>query len=108
MTGSSQQPLGQVQSLSQFQQMGGSNAPLNPSMLFGKGLQQHQQPPYLGAFVPNSPFQQPNVGASNVPPNTTPQGGSNFQPSWNQPGVTYASGGPQTLDNVPFMGGFNP
>jgi hypothetical protein len=43
-TGFSQQTLGQVQPLSHFQQMGGSNAPLNPSMQFGKGLQQHQQP----------------------------------------------------------------
>ena len=60
--GSSQQPLGQVQSSSNFQQMGGSNAPLNPSTQLGKDLQQHQQPPNLGAFIPNSPYQQPNVG----------------------------------------------
>ena len=56
MMGSSQQPSGQVQSLSHFQQMGGSNAPLNPSMQFGPGLQQHQQAPHLGAFIPNSPL----------------------------------------------------
>ena len=108
MTGPSKQLLGQVQSLSQFQQMGGSNAPFNPSTLSRKGLQQHQQPPHLGAFVPNLPFQQPYVEAGNVPPNTTPQGGSNFQPSWNQLGGTYASRGPQNFENVPFTGGFNP
>jgi hypothetical protein len=72
MTGPSQQPLGQVKPLSQFQQMGESNVPFNPSMLSGQGLQQYQQPPHLGAFVPNSPFQHPYVGAGNVPPNTTP------------------------------------
>ena len=88
--------------------MGGSNVPFNPSMLSRQGLQQYQQPPPLGAFVPNSPFQQPYVVASNVPPNTTPQGGSNFQPGWNQPGGTYASGGLQNFGNVPFVGGFNP
>ena len=57
MTGSSHQPLGQVQPLSQFQQMGRSNVPFNPSTLFGQGLQQYQQPPQLGPFVPNSPYQ---------------------------------------------------
>lgn len=39
MTGSSHQPLGQVQPLSQFQQMGGSNVPFNPYTLSGQGLQ---------------------------------------------------------------------
>ena len=72
MMGPSQQPLGQVQSLSQFQQMGGSNVPFNPSTLSRQGLQQHQQPPHLGAFVPNSLYQQRYVRASNVPPNATP------------------------------------
>ena len=108
MTGPSQQPLGQVQPLSQFQQTRGSDVPFNPSTLSRKGLQQYQQPPHLGEFVPNLPFQQPYVRAGNVPSNTTPQGGSNFQPGWNQHGGTYASGGPQNFGNVPFAGGFNP
>ena len=77
---SSQPPLGQVQFSSNFQQMGGSNAPLNPSMQLGQVLQQHQQPPNMGAFIPNVPYQQPNVGAINAPPLTTPQGGNNYQP----------------------------
>ena len=94
--------------MSNFQQMGGSNVPLNPSMQFGQVLQQHQQPPNLGAFIPNIPYQQPNVGASNAPLNTNPQGGSNYQPSWIQPEGTYASGGAQIFGNVPFVGGFNP
>ena len=88
--------------------MGGNNAPLNPSTQLGKVLQQHQQHPNMGAFIPNVPYQQPNVRASNVPPNTTPQGGSNYQPGWVQPRGTYASGGPQSFGNVPFAGGFNP
>ena len=88
--------------------MGGSDDPLNRSMQFGKGLQQQQQPPHLGAFIPNSPYQQPNVRAGNVPPNTTPQRGSNYQPSWNQPGGTYASMGPKTFIVIPFTGGLNP
>ena len=108
MTGPSQQPLGQVQPLSQIQQMGGSNVPFNPSPLSGQGLQQYQQPPQLGPFIPNSPYQQPYVRVGNVPLNATPQGGSNFQSGWNQPGGTYASGGPQNFGNVPFAGGFNP
>ena len=106
--GPSHQPLGQVQPLSQFQQTGGSNVPFNPSMLSRQGIQQYQQPPQLGPFVPNLPFQQPYVGAGNVPLNTTPQGGSNFQPGWNQPGGTHASRGPQNFGNIPFVGGFNP
>ena len=103
--GFSQQPLGQVQSSSHFQQMGGSNALLNPSMQFGKVP---QQPPHLGEFIPNSPYQQPNAGASNIPLTATHQGGSNYQPGWNQPGVNYAYGGPQTFGNAPFTGGYNP
>ena len=35
--GPSPLPLGQVPPLSQFQQMGGSNVPLNPSMSYGQG-----------------------------------------------------------------------
>jgi hypothetical protein len=35
----SQQPLGQVQPLSQFQQMGANNVPFNPSTLSEQGLQ---------------------------------------------------------------------
>ena len=70
--GPSQQSLGQVQPLSQFQQMGGSNVPFNPSTLFGQGLQQYQQPPHLGTFIPNSPYRQPYVSVGNVPPNATP------------------------------------
>ena len=62
----------------------------------------------MGAFIPNVPYQQPNVGMSNVPPITTPQGGSNYQPVWVQPRGTNASGGPQSFGNVPFARGFNP
>ena len=62
--GPSHQPLGKVQPLSQFQQMGGSNVPFNPSMLSGQGHQQYQQPPQLGPFVPNLPYQQPYVGVT--------------------------------------------
>ena len=62
----------------------------------------------MGPFIPNVPYQQPNVGMSNVLTITTPQGGSNYQSGWVQPGGTYASGGPQSFVNVPFSGGFNP
>ena len=107
--GSSQQPLGQVQSLSHSQQMGSSsNAPLNPSTQLGQVLQQYQQPLNMGPFIPSVPYQQPNVGVSNFPLNATPQGGSNYQSGWNQLGGTYASRGPQTYGNDPFVGGFNP
>ena len=77
-------------------------------MQFGQVLQKHQQPPNLEAFIPNIPYQQPNVGARNISLNTTPQGGSNYKPSWVQTGGTYASEGPQSFGNVPFAGGFNP
>ena len=107
-TGPSHQPLGPVPPSSQFQQLGGSNVPVNPSTSYGQGNPQYQQAPQLGPFIPNSPYQQPYVGAGNVPLNTTPQGGSNLQSGWNQPGGTYASGGPQNYSNVPFAGGFNP
>ena len=90
--------------MSHFQHMGGSNSSLNPSTQFGQGLQQHQQPPHLGAFNPNSSYQQPNVRAGNVPPNTAPQGGSNYQPDWNQHGGTYVFGGPQNFRQRPFHG----
>ena len=53
---SSQPPLGQVQFSFNFQHMGGSNAPLNPSTQFGQ-VQQHQQPSNLWAFIPNVPYQ---------------------------------------------------
>ena len=62
----------------------------------------------MGPFIPNVPYQQPNVGMGNVLPITTPQGGSNYQPGWPQPGGTYAPGGPQKFGNVPFVEGFNP
>ena len=104
----SQPPLGSVQSSSNVQQMEGSNAPLNPSPQLGQVLKQHQQPLNMGSFIPSVPYQQPNVGTSNVPPITTPQGGSNYQPGWVQPGGTYASGGPQHFCNIPFTRGFNP
>ena len=87
--------------------MGGNNAPLNPSMQLGQVLQQHQQPPNMGTFIPNVAYQQPNVGVSNVPPFTTPQGGSNYQLGWFQPRGTYAPRGPQSFGNVPFARGFN-
>jgi hypothetical protein len=88
--------------------MGGSDAPLNPSTQLGQVLQQHQQPPNIKAFIMNVPYQHPNVGASNVPPLNAPQGASNYQLGWVQPRGTYASEGPQSFGNVPFMGGFNP
>ena len=62
----------------------------------------------MGPFIPNVPYQQPNVGMSNVLPITTPQGRSNYQHGCAQPGGTYAPGGPQNFGNVPFAGGFNP
>ena len=68
-----------------------TNNPLNWGHLF---LTRHTKKPY--------------VGFGNVPLNATPQGGSNFQSSWNQLGGTYASGGPQNFGNAPFVGGFNP
>jgi hypothetical protein len=108
MIGSSQQPFGQVQSSSHFIQMGGNNAPPNLLTQMGQVLQQHQQPPNLGEFIPNLPYQQPNVRTSNDPLNTTPQGGSNYQPGWSQPGGTYSSEAPQPYGNVPFYRGFNP
>ena len=88
--------------------MGGSNAPLNPFAQPRQVLQQHQQPLNMGPFIPNAPYQQPNVGMSNVLPITTPQGGNNYQLGWVQPGGTYAPGGPQSFGNVPFAEGFNP
>lgn len=104
----SSQPLsGPVQSSSNFQQMGGSNAPLNPSAQPGQVLQQHQQPLNMGPFIVSVPYKQPNVGTSNVLPITTPQGGSNYQPGWVQPRGTYAVRGPQSFGNVPFARGFN-
>lgn len=106
--GPSPQPLGQVPPLSQFQQMGGSNVPLNPSMSYGQGNPQYQQAPQLGPFIPNLLYQQPIIGAGNVPLTATPPGGSNLQSGWNQPGGIYAPGGAQNFGNVPFMGGFNP
>ena len=62
----------------------------------------------MGPFIPNVPYQQPNVGTSNVLPITTPQGGNNYQTGWSQPGGTYAPEGPQNPGNVPLVGGFNP
>ena len=41
----SPQPLGQVPPSSQFQQMGGNNVPLNPSMSYGQVNPQYQQAP---------------------------------------------------------------
>ena len=94
-TGPSPQPLGQVPPSSQFQQMGGSNVPLNPSTSYGQGNAQYQEAPELGPFIPNFPYQQPIVGAGNFPLNATPQGGSNPQFGWNQPGGIYAPGEPK-------------
>ena len=74
----------------------------------GLGNPQYQQAPQSGPFIPNLPYQQPLVGAGNVPLSATPYGGSNLQSGWNQPGGTYAPGGPQIPGNVPFAGGFNP
>ena len=100
--GPSHQPLGQVPPSSQFQQMGGSNVPFNPSTSYGQGNLQYQQAPPLGPFIPNSPYQQPFVEAGNVPLNATPQGGSNLQSGWNQLGGIYAPGGAQNIGNIPF------
>ena len=89
--------------------MGGSNVPLNPSAQLGQvPQQQHHQPLNMGPFIHNVPYQQPNVGTSNVLPITNPQGGSNYQPGWAPPGGTYSPGVPQNFGNVPFAGGFNP
>ena len=49
----SYQPVGLVPPSSQFQQMGGSNVPLNPSTSYGQGNQQYQQAPQPGSFIPN-------------------------------------------------------
>ena len=88
--------------------MGGNNVPLNPSTSYGQGHPQYQQAPQLGPFIPNLSYQQPIVGAGNVPLNDTPPGGSNPQSGWNQPRGIYAPRGAQNFGNVPFMGGFNP
>ena len=104
----SPQPLGQVPPLSQFQQMGGSNVPLNPSTSYGQGNPQHQQAPQLGPFIPNLLYQQPIIGVGHVPLTATPPKGSNPQSGWNQPGGIYAPGGARNFGNVPFTGGFNP
>ena len=104
-----QPPLGPMKSLSNVQQIGGINVPLNLSAHFGQvPQQQHQQPPNMGPFIPNVPYQQPNVGTGNVLAITTPQGGSNYEPGWPQPGGIYAPRGPQNFVNVPFTKGFNP
>ena len=89
--------------------MGGSNAPLNPSAHPGQvPQQQHQQSLNMGPFIPNAPYQQPNVGTGNVLPITSLQGGINYQLGWPQPRGTYALGGPQNFGSVPFSRGFNP
>jgi hypothetical protein len=56
--------------------MGGRNVPFNPSTSYGQGNQQYQQPPQLGPFIPNSPYQQPYVRAGNVPLSATPPKGA--------------------------------
>ncbi|CAF4203989.1 unnamed protein product [Adineta steineri] len=89
--------------------MGGNNVPLNSSAnLRQVPQQQHQQPLNMGPYIPNIPYQQPTVGMGNVLPITTPQGGSNYQPSWAQSGGNYAPRGPQNFGNIPFDGGFSP
>ena len=108
MAGPSPLPLGQVPPSSQFQQLRGSNAPLNPSTSYGQGHPQFQQAPQVGPFIPNSSYQQPIVSAGNIPLATTPTGGSNPQSGWNQPGGIYAPGGAQNISNISFAGGFNP
>ena len=67
--------------------MGGSNVPFNPSTLSRQGLQQYQKPPHLGAFVPNSPYQQPYVEVGNVPSNATPRGAVTFNLVGTNPGA---------------------
>ena len=62
----------------------------------------------MGPYIPNTPYQQPIIGTSNVLPLATPQGGNNYQIGWSQPRGTYAPGGPQNPSNVPFTGVFNP
>ena len=62
----------------------------------------------MGPYIPNTPYQQPIVGTSNVLPLAIPQGGSNYETGWSQPGSTYAPRGPQNPDNVPLVRGFNP
>ena len=47
--------------------MGGSNSPLNPFTNIRKiPKQQQQQPLNMGQYIPNIPYQQPYVGATNV------------------------------------------
>jgi hypothetical protein len=62
----------------------------------------------VGPFIPSSSYQQPIVGAGNIPLVATLTGGSNPQSGWNQPGGIYAPGGAQNIGNIPFAGGFNP
>ena len=72
---SSQPSLRLLQSSSNVQQMGGSNVPINPSTQPRQVIQQqHQWPLNTGPFIANVPYQQPNVGMSNVLPITTPKG----------------------------------
>jgi hypothetical protein len=108
MAGPSPLPVGQVPPSSQYQQLGGSNAPLNPSTSYGQGHPQYQQAPQVGPFIPSSSYQQPIVGAGNIPLAATLTGGNNPQSGWNQPGGIYAPRGAQNIGNIPFIGGFNP
>jgi hypothetical protein len=62
----------------------------------------------MGQYTPNIPYQQPSVGTSNVLPLATPQGGSNYEIGWAEPGGTYAPSGHQNPSNIPLVGGFNP
>ena len=62
----------------------------------------------MGKYPSNITYEQPSVGMSNSLPLASPQGGSNYQTGWSQPGGTYAPRGNQNVRNIPLVGGFNP